>query len=373
MGIWGSAFCATLAHYYKEIRPVVKGLAGFGSIDGLIEERNDDLAKLHPVDPGVCEFLSYSNSNCKTTLGVHKVRRPLSHASSTSCWRNADSDTKAIPNYALGLKDQLPPSCPTSVFNHDYLQLMDAGMSNNLPVYPLLRRGRDVDIIVCFDASADIKQENWLSAVDGYAKQRSIKGWPFGAGWPKAKGDPQEALKAAEAVTAQQAAIETAEARERRRISQHIDEVKTSESISPKHDGNDLGYCNVWVGTTRDRRSESEPLPSRQVQHDTEWKLLEPDAGITVVYFPLLPNPKVEGVNPDTSPFLSTWNFIYSPEEIDKVVALAKANFDAGRDQTRRTVRAVYERKKAKRLALEGDERTRRWKKRLRERGDQFQ
>src|SRR5262249_36299233 len=33
MGVWGSAFCATLAHYYKEVRPVLKGLAGFGSVD----------------------------------------------------------------------------------------------------------------------------------------------------------------------------------------------------------------------------------------------------------------------------------------------------------------------------------------------------
>ena len=61
---------------------------------------------------------------------------------------------------------------------------MDAGMSNNLPIYPLIRPGRDVDIIVAFDASADIKQENWLSVVDGYARQRGIKGWPIGAGWP---------------------------------------------------------------------------------------------------------------------------------------------------------------------------------------------
>jgi phospholipase A2 len=43
LGIFGSAFCATLAHYYKEIRPVVKGLTGFGGIDDLIEGRNDDL------------------------------------------------------------------------------------------------------------------------------------------------------------------------------------------------------------------------------------------------------------------------------------------------------------------------------------------
>lgn len=125
MGVWGSAFCATLSHYYKEIRPLVKGLAGFGGIDSLIQGKNQDLIKVHPIDPA------------------------------------------GIPNYVKGMKDQLPDSCPESIFRNDHLRLMDAGMSNNLPIYPLIRPGRDVDIIVAFDASADVKQENWLSVVDG--------------------------------------------------------------------------------------------------------------------------------------------------------------------------------------------------------------
>jgi len=85
LGIWGSAFCATLAHYYKEVRPMIKGLAGFGGIDDLVEESNEDLIKLHPIHPGT------------------------------------------LPNYALGLEGQLPPTCPKSIYNNDYLELMDAG------------------------------------------------------------------------------------------------------------------------------------------------------------------------------------------------------------------------------------------------------
>ena len=120
-----------------------------------------------------------------------------------------------------------------------------------------------------------------------------------------------------------------------------------------------------------DRKSEEEQ--STRVELDANWKLLDPNAGITVVYFPLLQNPNVEGVDPDTSPFLSTWNFVYSPQEIDKVVALARANFAAGRDQTKSTIRAVYERKKAKRLEAEEKEKIHRWKGQLREHGDHFQ
>ena len=80
-------------------------------------------------------------------------------------------------------------------------------MSNNLPLYPLLRRDRNVDIIVCFDASADIKQENWLSVAERYAKQRSVRGWPVGAGWPRAKDETKTELAAADAVTARRLSL----------------------------------------------------------------------------------------------------------------------------------------------------------------------
>ena len=115
------------------------------------------------------------------------------------------------------------------------------------------------------------------------------------------------------------------------------------------------------------------PPQSTRVAPDSDWKLLAPEAGITVIYFPFLRNPKVGGVDPDTSACLSTWNFIYSPQEIDEVVALARANFEAGRDQTKKTVRAVYERKKAKRLEAEEKEKIRWWKRHLRAHGDNFQ
>ena len=250
---------------------------------------------------------------------------------------------------------------------------MDAGMSCNLPLYPLLRKGRDVDIIVCFDASADIKQENWLSVVDGYAKQRGVRGWPVGAGWPKVQDNTKQALEAADAVTAQQAAGKIAEAREEQRTSPNARKLPNPDSTNRDQPEKELGYCNVWVGTTMERTSASEPPQSKLLQPDDDWMLMEPTAGITVVYFPFLPNPKVEGVDPNTSPFMSTWNFIYTPKEIDNVVALAKANFEAGKEQTRRTIRAVYERKKAKRLATAEQERIRRWKRQWREHGDHFQ
>lgn len=342
LGIWGSAFCATLSHYYKEIKPALAGIVGFTGLDGLVEEKNDDLMKIHPIDPAT------------------------------------------IPNFVYGMKDQLPSTCPDSVFKTDHLQLMDAGMSNNLPIYPLLRPGRDVEILIAFDASADIQKENWLSVVDGYAKQRGIKGWPVGAGWPQASSKPQEnalVLEEAQATSPQEAATKVAEAREENReekAAQSIGEnVPESPTTGERPDSKSaLGACNVWVGMKTERSSDEEPPPSKRLAwddtEDSTFQLMHPEAGIAVVYFPLIPNPKVEGVDPDITDYMSTWNFVYTPEQIDSVVALAKANFEEGADVTKRTVRAVYERKKKLRLEREAKARRKEWKVKLREHGDTF-
>lgn len=372
MGIWGSAFCATLSHYYKEIRPVVKGLAGFGGIDSLIEGKNEDLIRVHPIDPA------------------------------------------SIPNYVLGMKDKLPPSCPESIFSSTHLRLMDAGMSNNLPIYPLLRPGRDVDIVVAFDASADIKQENWLSVVDGYARQRGIKGWPVGAGWPKEDTKPEETvqkLREASKMDENAAKDRLNEVQERDPNAGDngatIDTLMTSDSqhdltqkIMAEETDLGLSFCNVWLGTKQEMATDKEPPPSKRLFHssredqsDSDFRLMHPDAGIAVVYFPLLPNPsapdlpppanvnrsrsspkqdppstvakrdvadpekplvpKSSSIDPDVDDFLSTWNFVYTPEQIDSVVGLAKANFAEGEAQVKRVVRGVYERRKRDRLQRE--------------------
>ena len=329
MGVWGSAFCATLAHYYKEIRPALIGYAGFDGLDSLVSGKNDDLVKLHPIEPAT------------------------------------------VPNYVVGLKEQLPQTCPESLFKTDHIQLMDAGMSNNLPIYPLLRPGRDVDVVIAFDASADIQKENWLSVVDGYARQRGIKAWPVGVGWPAPSSEPGknvEALEEAQATSPQEAAMKVAEAREEGRK-----QTDTSEDTS-------LGYCTIWVGSLEERATGEEPPPSKRISAQNEsdrFHLMNKDAGMTVVYFPLLPNPKVPGIDPDKTDFLSTWNFVYTPENVQSVVDLAKANFEDGAQQVKDTIRAVYERRKTLRLEKEKNDLTRhhikRWRSQLRKDGDHFQ
>ncbi len=267
-------------------------MTGFGSLDQIISGRyNDDLSKVHPIDPGT------------------------------------------VANFAHGMHGRLPETTPKGIYEDEYIQLMDAGMSNNLPIYPLLRPGRGVEVLVAFDASADTKADNWLAVADGYARQRGIKGWPVGIGWPKDGQPPKQLereLESAEANTIQEA---DAKLREAQADGKHVE-------------GNeDLGYCTVWVGTTQER-SSAPPPESKRITQSTNWQLMEPDAGIAIVYMPFLPNEKAPGISPATTDFLSTWNFVYTPEQIEQTVALARANYHEGSRQIRETVRAVYLRKK---------------------------
>jgi phospholipase A2 len=289
----------------------------------MISGRNEDLSKVHPIDPAT------------------------------------------IPNFAYGMLDKLPRTTPESFVNKEHIQLMDAGMSNNLPIYPLLRPGRDVDIIIAFDASAEVKKDNWLSVTDGYARQRGIRGWPVGIGWPR-EGESHEQtrkeLEEAQAETMDEAKEKEREAKEEQ-ASRRIAAGKDASGNVPEHElytgtdqtSGDLGYCTVWVGTTQERQTDPPP-PSKAIDDSTQWQLSDPQAGLTLVYLPFLANPKVPGVNPGTTDYLSTWNFVYTPEQVDQVAALAKANYEEGKEQIKGCVRAVYERKKKMREEREEKE-----------------
>ena len=327
MGVFGSAFCATLSHYYREIRPIMKGLTGFDAVDELIMGRHEDLSKVHPIDPAI------------------------------------------MPNFAYGMDGRLPRTTPESIYKSKYIQLMDAGMSNNLPIYPLLRPGRGVDIIISFDNSADIKQDNWLAVTDGYARQRNIKGWPIGVGWPQDDSTEETERQldlANDGERPEQAGKPTEagyEAAARQDIDLNARKPKLTDGSMQDKMEKDLGHCTIWVGT-KEERTSSAPPPRKAIDDDEDsWSTLSsPNAGLALVYLPLLTNPRVPGVDPKTTDFLSTWNFVYTPEQVDKVADLAKANYDEGKEKIKRCVRAVYERRKALREQREDEERRLRYR-----------
>jgi cytosolic phospholipase A2 len=185
----------------------------------------------------------------------------------------------------------------------------------------------------------------------GYAKQRGIIGWPVGVGWPKDTSPTENVatLTSAEPSTQTDAQQKLSSAKS----SPHPDE--PNDPITKKYG---LGHCNIWIGTTAELNSPSEPPPSKSMPLtiDDSWQL-DPEDGIMLIYMPLLPNEKCPGVIPETTEYMSTWNFQYTPEEIDNVVMLAERNFEEGSERTRRAVRAMWMRKRQVRRERERESR----------------
>jgi len=149
-------------------------------------------------------------------------------------------------------------------------------MSNNLACYPLLRPGRNIDILIAFDSSAEIQTANWIGYAEGYAKQRKIQGWPVAIGWPN--GDNKQSrqeFEDAQAHSAKEAQQKLEEAQ--REASEVENEKPLSQRKEEQKKKNALGYCTVWVGSKGERDSGDEPPPSKAVEDD--WELMKPNAG----------------------------------------------------------------------------------------------
>lgn len=245
--VFGSAFAASLAHFYNEVRGFVPATA-LAKADEIIMRYQSSMSSYHPFSP--------------------------------ACFPN--------PFYQLEREG--------SVFQSKHLCVADAGLDNNIPFYPLLRPGRDVDVILALDLSADIQTAPHFHRAEGYVRRRGIEGWPADAGWPKS--------------------------------------TTTTEGEYP------LGTCTVFPSSMSETSSQKNEGPA-----DHRVK------PITVVYFPLIVNKRYDPeFDPQRAEFCSTWNFVYTTEQVAKLTGLAEANWHDNVDQVRQVLRSVWERKRNQRL-----------------------
>ncbi|KAI8348748.1 acyl transferase/acyl hydrolase/lysophospholipase [Mortierella sp. GBAus27b] len=276
LGTFGSAFTATLADYYKEVRPFISGTLS-GSMDAYIEEYLDGMSLIHPLSP--------------------------------SCFPNP---IYKLPN----------PAPEVEVFSRrKNIYLNDAGMDNNLPFYPLLRPGRDVDIIVAFDSSADIESVPWFEKTDEYAKRRGIERWP-----PISKTRAEQLAKQEEGTPRKMTPVE-------------IFHGIVADDRDADH-----------VVTERKTSSLSSPV----VADSSHSHHIQP---ITLIYFPLIPNAKYQAdFNPATEPFCSTFNFEVKKDQVALLAGLGETNFGNGLEDVKRVLKDTWLRKKAERLEREKQE-----------------
>ncbi|KAL9550550.1 hypothetical protein MBANPS3_004673 [Mucor bainieri] len=263
MGMFGSAFAASLVHFYQEIRSFLPS-GSLDKIDQAITRYESSMSSYHPISPSSFPNPFYKLPNTYTIEGEKKeIKRP-----------EALVDSKE-------------------------LYLMDAGMDNNIPFYPLMREGRDVDVILAIDLSADIQTATHFDRAESYIKRRDIQGWPTGAGWPK--------------------------------------DHDHSEDKYP------LGSCTIFDSEVKEEVTTT--------SNTTHTRKKQP---ITLAYFPFIVN---KAFDPDFDPqeeeCCSTWNFVYTPEQVKKVTGLAEANWDDNTDKIKQVLRKTWERKRRERLGKE--------------------
>lgn len=279
MGMFGSAFVASLAHFYQEIRMLLPASA-IQKADEMINSYQSSVSTIHPISPA-----SFPNPFYKM-------------------------DTRVQTKDETRDKEEILRS--DTLVESEQIGLMDAGMDNNIPFYPLLRKGRDVDIIISLDLSADIQETPFFDRAEGYAKRRGINGWPAGAGWPKKEpGETQS----------------------------QNEKVQSKSKYA-------LNTCTVFES------SSSETTPDDQNDTaSTKTTYPENTNPITLVYFPLIVNENYDPeFDPQSAEFCSTWNFVYTSEQVDKLHGLAEANIKDNIEKVRKVVKETWLRKRSDRL-----------------------
>ncbi|CAO3617653.1 unnamed protein product [Mucor hiemalis] len=299
MGMFGSAFVASLAHFYQEIRLLLPSSA-VQKADEMISSYESSISTVHPISPA-----SFPN--------------PFYKMATTVQTKNEEQDKEEI------LRSE-------SLVESEQIGLMDAGMDNNIPFYPLLRQGRDVDIIISLDLSADIQDTPFFDRAEGYVKRRGITGWPQGAGWPKKESNDCH----------EQESIPVVQEKGK----------KNQESSDDKMDDNTPRYaldtCTIFDS------SSTEATPAKTTQDDTaSVKTTFPSNTnpITIVYFPLIVNDKYDPkFDPQSAEFCSTWNFVYTSEQVNKLHGLAEANVKDNLEKVRKVIKETWKRKRDERL-----------------------
>ncbi|KAI0746311.1 FabD/lysophospholipase-like protein [Daedaleopsis nitida] len=321
-GIFGSAFCASLKHYFREVEPMLRVLPTqlYAWLEDISTENEHDLGLIHPVLPN------------------------------------------QLPNFVRGLVGQLRYGSPRDITEQDTLSFMAPEL--NIPYYPFLRR--NVDCIIALDASAD-SHDLWFTRAEELAAKRGLRTWPRGATWParvrpsededdeegtSASGVPQYEASTPDAANrklAETQQSELARQTDRQGSTEQRDMPRAQERTTPR--AHPLSTCEVWIGSSR--TADADKVSARLDDLD-EAALLERD-GIAVVYIPLVPNERrVPGFDPFA---VSTWRREVSREESEQLLRVAEANFEESREKIVRLLRAVWMRKRTERRRREWEER----------------
>ncbi|KAJ3124279.1 hypothetical protein HK098_001289, partial [Nowakowskiella sp. JEL0407] len=197
---------------------------------------------------------------------------------------------------------------PSDFQNDELFELIDAGADNNQALYPLVRPSRNVDVAFVFDASVDVEQNITTPDLERFGKRR---GFAFTRTTPE---PPQ-------VVVPENGTLEPLKG--------------NPELIKTRYANR---FCQVFEGvpTNKGQLGEhNEPM----ADHD-----------LTVLYMPVLPNPKSADFEPSTKLFTQ---LVYAEDETEGLSNTAYLNMMDSIPQIKETLKSVWLKKRAARLSSE--------------------
>lgn len=192
---------------------------------------------------------------------------------------------------------------PPGIENSPRIHLIDSGLDNNCPTYVLLRPEREIDVILNMDASSDVQKDSFQERIDQMGSRRGLK------------------------------------------YTKRHDLRPDPNPTNPDR-FNGL-YAQIYDGVPCERPETVVDSYGHTVTNPPGATCLFEN---TVIYLPLLPNERVaHDFDPSTAKFSGSYNLIWTPEQVEILVNVARANFVQGEKTIKLALMDAYLRKKAKR------------------------
>lgn len=220
--------------------------------------------------------------------------------------------------------------------NSPRIHLVDAGMSNNLPQHSFFRPGRDVDLMLLGDFSSDVQSGAALERIQEFGAAKGVTIHPREhlddlPPWPQ------------ELIDSKQEGKEDAKTRNKS---------LTADEIQARFKGRYAQILDVKVIPEAERTKEQGPthIDEAGIRYNARH---QPQAtrDTTMIYMPLLPHACQPDYDPSTAAFSSSYNLVWTEEQVGIIRKTSRANVVEGIETIRKAVREIYESKKAARLS----------------------
>jgi cytosolic phospholipase A2 len=256
------------------------------------------------------------------------------------------SETHNFLYHCTPLEDgqERPPGLESS----PTIELIDSGMDNNCPTYVLLHPGRGVDVIINMDASSDVLNDTFQERVDQIGSRRGVKYTrrDTGSSVKSTETSATEDTVAAEPVKPSEKSVQP-NGNESKDVPD--DSLDAATAPDPSQPGNPYEgrYAQIYDGVPCERPAMVVDSYGRTVTNPPAPTFGRPS---TMVYMPLLPNDAaVWDFNPSTAKFSGSYNLVWTPEQVDTLVTLSRANVAAGGEALKTALYEAWQRRKTAR------------------------